>query len=626
MTPGGTTDPAVAAVPEASLPGGDGGAFVGVPDPDAPVGPRRVLTRAATLWDRLLTALERLDWDEGGVLMLFGALIGVAGGLSVVLFYRLIDLCFTVFVVWPQGHLAWLRSPLYLPALTAAGLWAAWALVQRTRTPEGQNVPDVQLAVAKRGGRIYGRPVAVRTVASAITLGAGGSAGSEGPVAVLGAALGSAIGRHLRFQPRQIKVLVGCGAAAGIAAAFNAPFAGAFFALEEVLGSFSVGAFSPVVIASVVGALTVRPFLGIHPAFRIPPAGDVHPITSALLYPLLGVACGLVSALYSRMYLAAPALAERVPGPRWIRPVLGGVLVGAIVAASGGLLTGNGHLAIPAKVFGGLAWYALLALAFAKILATVLTLGSGGSGGVFTPTLFVGAALGGGLGVLGEMLVPGHVIHPHAWALVGMAGLVAGATRAPLTAIFIVFEMTDDYSYVVPLMIVAVIAYATAKRFAPHGLYDGWLAARGEQLSHGADRALMERIRVREALDADAVRVPPGARIDALVEAAARTRRGVLPVVEGDGTLVGLVTHHALREAILARGDLAPLLIAADLAEPQEPLHPAQSLRAALAAMNARAVDALPVVEERGGEPVFVGLLSRADVLVAYEREFAHEV
>jgi len=571
-----------------------------------------------------LAWLEQRDWDEGATLMVFGGFIGLAGGLSVVAFYRLIDLAHFALIRWPETRLPAAGQAVYLPLLTGIGVWSAWFVVHRTRTPDGQNVPDVQLAVAKRDGQIQVRPVGVRTLASALTLGSGASAGSEGPVAVLGATLGSLVGRELRFQPRHLKILVGCGAAAGIAGAFNAPFAGAFFALEEVLGSFSIGAFSPVVIASVVGALTVRPFLGSQPIFQSRVPVSARP-AEILLFPILGIACGLVSALYARSYLGAIAVGRRLRGPRWLWPILAGATTGLIVAASRGVLAGNGHLAIPESIFGNLAWYTLLVIAAAKILATVITLGFGGSGGVFTPTLFIGAALGAGLGVLGRDLLP-TLINARAWAFVGMAGLVAGATRAPLTAIFMVFEMTDDYTYVLPLMIVAVIAFATSRRFAAHGLYDGWLAMRGEHIGHGVDRAVMDRTHVADALDREVRPVAPDATIEDLVAAAATTRHGVLPVVSADGTLVGLVTHHALRSALVARNELDSLILAADLAESTETLSPHDSLRRALATMNARGLDALPVIQPDHGIDTFVGLLSRHDVLVAYEQTIARAV
>lgn len=568
--------------------------------------------------------LERRDWDEGTLLLVVGTLLGIASGLAVVAFYGLIDLSHFVFVEWAGRHVG-LRV-LYWPVLTALGMLAAWLVVRRSGIADGQNVPDVQRAVAKHDAVVPSRPVATRTLASAITLGSGGSAGSEGPVAVLGAALGSVLGRRLRIRARHRKVLVGCGAAAGIAAAFNAPFAGAFFALEEILGSFSTGAFSPVVIASVVGALTARTFLGSHPVFQLPEVAETHPVANALLYPLLGIACGAASALYARAYLAAPGWVKRLPGPEWLRPIAGGLLVGAIVAASGGLLVGNGHLAIPHQLFGQLAWWALLLLAFAKIAATVLTLSTGGSGGVFTPTLFIGAALGGGLGVLAQLALPGHVVHAHAWALVGMAGLVAGATRAPLTAIFMVFEMTDDPAYIGPLIIVAVVSLLTARRLTPYGLYDGWLAARSEHLAHGVDQAVMDRLHVGAAATRDVATVRADAPLATILVAAGGTALNVLVVVDEHEQLVGLASHHAIREALVARGAMEALLVAEDLAEPVDALRPEQTLREALAAMNARGLDALPVVERQGERAVFAGLLSRADVLRAYERELAYAV
>ena len=573
---------------------------------------------------RIREWIEQRDWDEGATLMVFGAAIGAVSGLAVVGFYRLIDLSHFLLIRLPESHLPIVGQALYAPLLTGFGLWAAWFVVHRSRIPGGQNVPDVQLAIAKRDGVIRSGPVAVRTIASAITLGSGGSAGSEGPVAVLSATVGSAIGRRLRFQPRQLKILVGCGAAAGIAAAFNAPFAGAFFALEEVLGSFSVGAFSPVVIASVVGALTVRPFLGSQPIFASAVPASTRPL-EVLLYPVLGVGCGLVSAIYARLYLGASALGARLRGPRWIWPAAAGATVGLIVIASRNLLAGTGHLAIPEPIFGNLAWYALLGITAGKIAATVITLGFGGSGGVFTPTLFIGAALGGGLGVLVRMLAPG-LVNPRAWAFVGMAGMVAGATRAPLTAIFMVFEMTDDYTYIVPLMIVAVIAYTTARRYSAHGLYDGWLAARGEHLAHGVDRSLMDHTHVADAIDRDVPTIDSDASIEQLVAAAHSSRHGVLPVIDPDGTLVGLISHHVLREAIVSRSDLDSVVLAADLAEPVDALSPRDTLRRALAVMNARGIDAVPVVEQDGDGTRFAGLLSRGDVLLVYERALAQAI
>lgn len=585
----------------------------------------RALPRLARRgWERLLVRLAIRDWDEGAVLLAFGLAIGAAVGLGVVAFYRLIDAAYYAFALFPARRLDVLGNVVYRPLLTAAGLWCAWALVRRTHIPEGQNVPDVQLAVAKRGGQVPTRPVAVRTLAAAITLGAGGSAGSEGPVAVLGAALGSRLGRLFKFQTRHLKILVGCGAAAGISGAFSAPFAGAFFALEEVLGSFSVGAFSPVVVASVVGSLTVRALLGEEAVIRVPPYAGVGPWDVLLLYPLLGIACGAVSAVYAKLYFRTAESFRTLRGPEWVRPVLGGLLVGLLALTAVTVLTGDGHLRIPMDLLSQLPWYFLLGLVAVKIVMTAVTLGAGGAGGVFTPTLFVGAALGTGLGALIHAVAPSSAVDPVTWGLVGMAGLVAGATRAPITAIFMVFEITDDYGLVLPLMLVSVLAYASSRRMTPYGLYDGWLAVRGEHLAHGADRALMERIRVREAVDRRAITVAPDAPLAALVAATGRARLHALPVVDEDGSLFGVINYPDLREAMLDRGDLAGVLVAMDLAEPAETADPEQSLRDALRMMSAQSRDALPVVDPATSR--YLGMLSRADLLAAYERELLEEV
>ena len=359
---------------------------------------------------------------------------------------------------------------LYRPLVTALALWIAWAIVRWARFPDGQTVPDVQLAIAKRGGVVPIRPVLARTLAAVVTLAGGGSAGSEGPTAVLGSAIGSGVGRSLRFQPRRLKILVGCGAAAGISAAFNAPFAGAFFALEEVLGSFSIGAFSPVVIASVVAAITVRPFLGSHPAFHIPPYGSINPWAIVLLYPVLGILCGLASAFYSKMYFAIADVFQRVK-PEWLRPLIGGLDRRIARLLRRRAAHGYGTSRDPDR---DVRWNRVVSpdrfrvredardIAHARLRAAP-------EGCSRQPSSSARRSAAESARSRSSCCRTSDCI-PEAWALVGMAGLIAGTLHAPITAIFMVFEMTDDYNLVPPLMIVTVIAVATARRFAKHGL------------------------------------------------------------------------------------------------------------------------------------------------------------
>jgi CIC family chloride channel protein len=440
-------------------------------------------------WDAFVRWFAARRLSENAILLSFAVAIGVLTALGVVAFYASIDLAYDLFFKWPLNVLPRLGLLAYRPLLTGAGIALAWWCMRRFgRGHDGMNVPDVQLAVVRRGGDVAARPALARTLASALTIGSGGSAGSEGPTVVLGAAIGSGLARAFRFSPERKVTFVACACAAAISAAFNAPLAGAFFALEEILGSLSVASFSPVVVASVIAAVVVRAAYGNHPAFPIPTEYGYNSIGEvALAYPLLGVVTGLVSVAFVRTYFFADALAHRVRSRvhSAVVPWAAGALAGALVWASGGMLVGYGHLALHVEMFGQLAWYALAALAAGKIVATALTLNGGGSGGVFTPSLYIGAATGASFGVLLAHLFPAVGIRPEPYALVGMGALIAGAINAPITGILLVFEMTNDFAIVVPLMLTVVIAQLVARRLEPDSLYSGWLRRRGEVLTPG---------------------------------------------------------------------------------------------------------------------------------------------
>jgi len=591
---------------------------------------QRTLTRAAlTGWDGILLRLSRLGLDENALLLTFAVAAGLAAAGGVVLFYRAIDLAHFVLFEWPASMLPGVPVLLSRPVLTAIAFASAAALWRRVGAgSDGLTVPDVQLSVVRRGGRVSGPQAAGRTIASAITIGGGGSAGSEGPVAVIGAAAGSFLGRLFRFSPDRTRVLVGSGAAAGIAAAFNAPLAGAFFALEEVLGSFRATTFAPVVVASVVGAVVARWVFGNHPAFPIPPEFGVTTTTQVvLLFPLLGVACGLVSALFVRVHFAVGAFIQRAVREHRARkallPWVAGAAVGTLVLLSNGLLVGTGHIAIPLAAFGRMAWWLLLLLSLGKILVTALTLHGGGSGGLFTPSLFVGATLGGALGVALRAILPSLDVVPEAYALVAMGAVVAATTGAPITAILLIFEMTGDYAIVPALMVAVVISTVVARHVEPDNLYTGWLRRRGEQLRHGSDRDVLSELLVADAYEPDAVVVRESEPVHLLLQHLGSRDQSVFPVVDAQSRLVGVLTMIEL--GAVARGELAKgdVLVASDMVQPSEVVAPDDTLLEAVRRMGVRGIGSLPVVDPTSER--VLGVVHRAGILARYERALEME-
>ncbi|MBK8247376.1 MAG: chloride channel protein [Gemmatimonadetes bacterium] len=579
-------------------------------------GPRRA---AAGGWDEFVEWFGTLDLSENAVLLAFAVVIGAAAALGVVGFYSLVDLSDALFIRWPGARVEALRNPAYRPLLTALGFVAAVSVMRRwAPREEGLNVPDLKRRVKREGGVVPLQPLAARSVSSAVTLGAGGSVGAEGPAAVLGGGLGSVLSRAFRFSRDRTRLLVAAGTAAGISAAFNAPLAGAFFALEEVLGGLQVAAFPTVVVASVVASVISTAVFGVHPAFPVP---NLHPSRSwfelLALPPLLGLACGLVTVVFVRTYFGVGEAVARSPLTPRTKAALGGATVGLMVWLSNGLLLGPGHLAIPAEVFGGVAWYVILALCFAKIVATALTLGTGGSGGLFAPSMYVGAATGAALAGLLGALLPSLGVQPAAWAFVAMGGVVGAATGAPITAILLVFELTDDYALMAPLMLVTGLAIVVARRFERDDLYSGWLRRRGVVLQQPSERDVLARLRVKDAYDATPLILHEHEAIEPVLRRVAFSAQPLFPVVDAAGRLAGILPVSLLAQAARNR-DALPALIVGDLLVATPAVSLEAGLEEVVRRLGLRDLAALPVVTLPGGE--LVGLVTRAHVTRVVER------
>jgi len=577
----------------------------------------------SVLLDKIGTSLRvsflKVKSSDHVFMILVGALIGLGGGFGAVGFRYLIRLVQRIsYGTWTFDLDAVRAIPWYvlifIPAI--GGLLVGPLVFRLAREARGHGVPEVMEAVTLQGGVIRTRLVLIKALASAITIGTGGSVGREGPIVQIGSAFGSTVGQLFRVSAGRLKTLVGCGAAAGIAGTFNAPIAGALFALEVILGDFGVSQFSPIVISSVVSTIVTRSLIGDMPAFIVP-SYELVSAYEMLPYAILGLAAGVVGVGFSIILYKAEDGFEALPIPDLSKPVLGGLIIGSISLAFPHIL-GVGYETIDMALAGKMTWYLMLGLIFVKLTATSITIGSGGSGGIFAPSLFLGALTGGFLGTWVHQYFPSQTAGPGAYAMVGMGAVVAATTHAPLTAMIIIFEMTGDYKIIAPLMVACVISCVLATRLKRTSIYTEKLRRRGIELFEPLEVDVMRRQPVSSAITREPVLVTQETPFRDLVDLVVNSPQNEFFVVREGREYVGTISVRQLRRVIFDRDWLDQLIIAGDMADITYPsLGPEDNLDLAMKLFAQEHIEELPVL----AEGKLVGSVRKADVLDLYNRE-----
>jgi CIC family chloride channel protein len=589
------------------------------------------LTLTSTDTSRLL--------ERGGHLFMVGAaiVVGLAGALGAVLFRflirgvqafafegsdavgMLIDEGFAAETHDPleaASHLAWYWR-IAIPA--AGGLLVGPLIYVFAREARGHGIPEVMKAVAVRGGVIRARIVGVKALASALTIGTGGSAGREGPIVQIGSAFGSTIGQWFNLNAAGVRTLVGCGAAAGISATFNAPIAGAIFAAEIIVGDFAVTQFMPIVISSVVASVVTRYAIGNNPAFLVPPYEIISPF-ELIPYMAAGVVAGLVAVAFIRSLTFSEDFFEKIQLPEWSRAALGGAIVG-IVAIWLPNIYGVGYTTISDALSGALPTLLLAALVLAKIFATSVTIGSGGSGGIFAPSLFMGAMAGGVIGNLVEQYFPGATASSGAYALVTMGAVVAATTHAPVSAIIIIFELTQTIDIVPALMTACVISTLVSQLLNRDSIYTTKLRRQGIDIFETKDPNVLKGLFVRDVMVPNPEVIQASADFKTVLDLVVQSPHSQFYVASPNGDHLGAISLLELRRLIYEQDALQHVVIAGDLVDSAHPtVTDDVDLSVVMKIFSASHVDEIAVVDADDDKRL-VGTVLEKDVIEASNRE-----
>lgn len=568
----------------------------------------------------MLRRFVRLVPSEGNRIYVLTLVIGAVCGLMAVAFHSAIRWASALLIERPlnQTGSAWLVNTLLTP--TVGALLAGLLLEYVLPNARGSGIPQVKMVYAVKSGRLRLRDALGKFVVATLQLGSGSALGREGPTVQICASVASSLGRLFAISPRNLRRLIPVGAAAGIAAAFNAPIAAVTFTIEEIVGDLDQTVLAGVVVAAALAAAVEHSILGAHPVFSVPASYDLTYASSLMTYALLGAAAALLSRLFYVALLSLRARFRALPrGKRALSPALGGLATGALavlvsssLGASGVL--GDGYAALSSALVGNVSLSVMVALVVAKLMATILCYASGGAGGIFAPVLFVGGMLGGVFGHLDRALMDHPGTELGAFALVGMGAFFAAVIRAPITSVLIIFEMTHSYGLILPLMIANTVAYLFARGALRLPIYEALLEQDGLRLPQTQRAAaVLSSFAVGDAMTTELVTLNS---VDTLESALARVgglSYTVYPVVDPGNVLLGLVSEARLRRYV-AEGRETDLV--STLARREEWLRNDQPLVDAVARMSALRVRQMAVID--GASQRLCGVLAMSDVMRAH--------